>query len=537
MNKNEQSNILIEKLSLQISSFQEGFKILSDAKNLNEIGENFIHLLRGNLLATDINLFYKKNEISEWENLFINKEKSKEFQKHLILTDSFNLNIKNDLDYKVFATLKCIDDAYFGLIIGNKFDNSEFNSFDSITLQIFIRLLDNSYQNYVSRTKERELIFSLNHKVLQLNSLVDTGIEISKLENNTQLLELALERAVALTNASKGIIRIINNNKLIASLRLPNNIDITETLASEDKIETEVEYKGYNYIVTLVDKESRFGKSKFNQTDEILLSAFARQVYGAVENKELHKEALENETLKKEISVASSIQKKIIPETLPNIKDYEIAGFNIPSKEVGGDYYDCIDLGDGIFALIIADVAGKGIGAALLVSTLNAALYSYLQFDIPLSEMADRLNKLIYKSSPPDKFITFFIAVLNSNTGELDILNAGHNPILLLRKDGSLENMEAGGVGLGMFDFGIPFTGQKLKINSGDKLFLYTDGIPEAMNENEEEYTDEKMINFLINHSQIPAKDFIELLIKDVKDFVGNTQQSDDITLLILKKN
>ncbi len=127
---------------------------------------------------------------------------------------------------------------------------------------------------------------------------------------------------------------------------------------------------------------------------------------------------------------------------------------------------------------------------------MDAALNSYLEFDIPLTEMSDRLNKLIYKSSPSDKFITFFIAVLDSNTGELDIVNAGHNPIFLLRKDGKFENIDAGGVGLGMFDFGIPFTGQKSIMNSGDKLFLYTDGIPEAMNENEEEYSDEKMINF-----------------------------------------
>ena len=221
---------------------------------------------------------------------------------------------------------------------------------------------------------------------------------------------------------------------------------------------------------------------------------------------------------------------------LPKIEGYDLAGTNIPSKEVGGDYYDCFDLGNSKYALIIADVAGKGIGAALLVSTLDAALYSYLEFDIPLTEMSDRLNKLIYKSSPSDKFITFFIAVLDSKTGELDIVNAGHNPIFLLRKNGTLEKLDAGGVGLGMFDFGIPYTGQKSIMNSGDKLFLYTDGIPEAMNENEEEYSDEKMINFFLNHSQNSSKDFIDALVKDVKEYSGTALQSDDITTIILKR-
>jgi sigma-B regulation protein RsbU (phosphoserine phosphatase) len=127
--------------------------------------------------------------------------------------------------------------------------------------------------------------------------------------------------------------------------------------------------------------------------------------------------------------------------------------------------------------------------------------------------------------------------VLDSKSGELDILNAGHNPILLLRKNGTLEKLDAGGVGLGMFDFGIPYTGQKSIMNPGDKLFLYTDGIPEAMNENEEEYSDEKMINFLLNHSQSSSKDFIDALVKDVQDYAGAAPQSDDITAVILKRS
>jgi phosphoserine phosphatase RsbU/P len=151
--------------------------------------------------------------------------------------------------------------------------------------------------------------------------------------------------------------------------------------------------------------------------------------------------------------------------------------------------------------------------------------------------MAERLNKLIYKSSPSDKYITFFIAVLDSNSGELDILNAGHNPIFLLRKDGSMEKLDAGGVGLGMLDFGLPFDGQKMIMNPGDKLFLYTDGIPEAMNDKEEEYTDEEMINFLKKYSEKSSTEFIDSLVKSVKDFAGSAQQSDDITAIMLKRN
>ena len=177
------------------------------------------------------------------------------------------------------------------------------------------------------------------------------------------------------------------------------------------------------------------------------------------------------------------------------------------------------------------------IAAALLVNTLNAALYSYIEFNLALTELADKLNKLIYKSSPPDKFITFFIAVLDPETGELDILNAGHNPILLMRENNKIEQIEAGGVGLGMLDLGLPYSGQKLTINRGEKLFLYTDGIPEAMNTNNEEYSDERMIEFFENHSSDSAENYVNKMVNDVKEYAGGAEQSDDITLLILKRN
>ncbi|MDR3667575.1 MAG: PP2C family protein-serine/threonine phosphatase, partial [Ignavibacteriaceae bacterium] len=278
------------------------------------------------------------------------------------------------------------------------------------------------------------------------------------------------------------------------------------------------------------------GATNFNELDNLLLQAITRQVQTAIENEYLLKQSLEKERIEKELLLAATIQQGIIPNELPKIEGYELAGINIPSREVGGDYYDCIDLGKGIYAFIIADVTGKGISAALLVNTLNAAIYSYMEFNLPLSELTEKLNKLIYKATPADKFITFFIAVLDSGTGKLDVVNAGHNPVLIKRKEGGLEKIEAGGLGLGMMDLGLPYQEQHLTMNKGDRLFLYTDGIPEAMNKKEEEYTDERMFNFFINKSEHPASEFIGAMVKDVKSHVEGEPQSDDITCLILKR-
>jgi sigma-B regulation protein RsbU (phosphoserine phosphatase) len=126
--------------------------------------------------------------------------------------------------------------------------------------------------------------------------------------------------------------------------------------------------------------------------------------------------------------------------------------------------------------------------------------------------------------------------LLDSKSGEVDFVNAGHNPALLLRKDGKLERIEAGGIGLGMLDLGMPYTGQSLTIDNGDCLFLYTDGIPEAMNINEEEYSDERMIEFFKEHANKSGENFINAMVKDTKSFVGGAVQSDDITAIILKK-
>jgi len=531
-----QQNI-ISKLSLQVASFQEGFKILAKASSIRELGRNFNHILRGSILVVDLNLFYKNNKDSNWEEIYVYNKKSKDYLKDLAISENFSLIAAKRKSYKIRILLPLNDGSYFGLFFGKKLDGKSYSELDRIIIQIFLQLLDNAYQAFISRQKEKQLIFSLNNRVVQLNSLIDTGIEISKLNNKKMLMELALERSVSLTNASAGLLRVFNNNRALFQIEFPGGSNPKEILSSEFQIEREVEYRGSRYLVTLANKESRSGYVPFDETDEILLEAFARQVLNAMENEFLHKEAIEKKSIEKELSLAGEIQKKLLPNKMPDIKGYDLAGTNIPSKEVGGDYFQVLKLTDGRYALIIADVAGKGVPASLLVSTLDACLGAYLEMQISLSEMAKKINSLIYKASPPDKFITFFIAVLTPESGDIDIVNAGHNPVLLLRKNNKLEKIGAGGVAFGMFDMGLPFEGERLNIQHGDRLFLYTDGIPEAMNRNDEEYSDERMEKFFKSKRPKKSETFIKNIVSDIKKFTGNSPQSDDITALYLIRN
>lgn len=531
-------NQLVERLSLQAESFQKGFETLIKCSSIEEITKNFWHLLKDSFLTTNIILLHKTSANSEWKPAKSDTDIKKSDLSFLSKKNQFTIKYYEKKKFDVSLVLPLSDESYLGILIGHKPDGKEFSVFDKITLQILLQVFSSAYNSFLNQQKEKKLVFELNEKVLQLNNLIDTGIELSRFEKQNVLFELALERIASITNSASALIIIKNkeSKKVEEQITFPGKIPVNKILRSKLKIESSFEFNKMSYRFVLSEKETRKGTTSFSDLDELLLHSITRQVQTSIENEFLLKQSLVKERIEKEMSLAAAIQQKIIPEKLPDINGYELAGINIPSREVGGDYYDCIGLSNGKYAIIMADVAGKGVSAALLVSTLNAALYSYLEFDLPTSELAEKLNKLIYKSSPPDKYITFFIAILDPNSGELDIVNAGHNPGLLLRKDGTLEKMEAGGTGLGMLDIGLPFSGENMIINSGDKLFLYTDGIPEAMNIIFEEYSDERMIEFFQNNSDSTPGEFIASIVGDVKKHVAEAEQSDDITSLLLTR-
>ena len=531
-------NHLVEKLSLQAQSFQEGFKILTKTESFEDIVKNFRHLLRANFIITNINLLHKASFTSDWEYIVPKNKTDNSILSLLEHQDQQPVINYDNEKYSAAIVFPLTDSSYLGILLGTKLDNSKFTDFDKITLQILLQVFSSAYESFLNQKKEKSLIFGLNEKIMQLNNLIEAGIEISKFENYNSLFEIALQKITSLANASSALININYADSGISESHIvfPSGIPSEMILNSPLKIESSFKFNSKTYSFILSEKETRKGVTNFNELDNLLLQAITKQVQTAIENDYLLKQSIEKERIEKELALAATIQRRIIPEELPKINGYELAGINIPSREVGGDYYDCIDMGKGLYAFIIADVTGKGIAAALLVNTLNAAIYSYMEFHLPLSEMTEKLNKLIFNATPSDKFITFFIAVLDSTTGKLDAVNAGHNPILLKRKEGKLEKIEAGGLGLGMLDLGLPYNEQHLEFNSGDKLFLYTDGIPEAMNKNEEEYSDARMFDFFTNKSDLSATEFVGALVEDVKNHVKGESQSDDITCLILKR-
>ena len=527
-----ETSLITEKLSFHVKSFQESFEILSGSRSINQMSKHFSRILQGSFFSSDINIYHKVDNSSEWESITV---KTNNHQKYFdkLKDEDFAKIYSTDKSKILYTQIQLVDSSYLLVIMGNKIDGSLYSEVDKITFQIHLQMFDSAYQALLSHKTEKQLIFSLNSRVSQLYSLIETGIEISKINLGDKLLNFGLSRAISLTNSSFGRVKITDSDANVDELFYPSTIN-SDDFSDEYTLTHKFIDLDKEYEFSICEKESRDGIVDFDETDDLLLSAIVRQVQAAIENERFHKEALENESMRRELAVASAIQKRILPEKLPSIKGYDIAGINIPSKEVSGDYYNVFQLNDGRYALIVADVTGKGMPASLLVSTLDASIRSYLDFQIPLAEMALKLNSLIYKSSTSDKFITFLIAILNPSNGELDIINAGHNPALILRKNGQTETIDAGGLAFGMFDMGLPFESNKILLEKGERLFIFSDGIPEAMDKDENEYTDERMEKYFSDVKPITSEEFILSIVDDVKSHTKGELQSDDITALYL---
>ena len=211
---------LIEKLQFEVSSYQESFQLLSRARNLKELAKSFFHTICGNLMVPKINIYFLNKNDDNWQPLFIKDDKFDIIECINLKKDE--INYLNESHTCLFLTLSMVDGSSFALMLGNKLDKEAYDDFDRITVQRLGLLLDNAYQVFLNKKKEKELVFSLNQKVLQLNSLVDTGIEISRLNHGSGILELALNRVISLTNASKGVLIVSEKNRVLNKIYFPS---------------------------------------------------------------------------------------------------------------------------------------------------------------------------------------------------------------------------------------------------------------------------------------------------------------------------
>lgn len=289
------------------------------------------------------------------------------------------------------------------------------------------------------------------------------------------------------------------------------------------------------HVFGLIYADSPTNQVTFKKEHLDILTTLASVASIRVENASLVDERINRERMERELELAAEIQQTFQPSGPPVVAGYEFQGISFSCYEIGGDYYDFIRRENGKMLVALGDVSGKGTAAALLMSSLHAAIHGQVAANTPIGESIDLINEYLVKNTPTNRFVTLFIAELEPETGELNFINAGHNPPLIARADGSMEQLDSGGMPLGLMVLG-DYEAGRARLNSGDALVIYSDGVSEANNLNEDEFGLDRLKDVIRANIKASASGLRDRVESALSDFTGTAAPNDDITLVIVKR-
>ncbi|MDX6695093.1 MAG: phosphoserine phosphatase RsbU/P [Blastocatellia bacterium] len=288
-------------------------------------------------------------------------------------------------------------------------------------------------------------------------------------------------------------------------------------------------------VFGIIYADSPIAEAKFTEDHLKVLTTLSSVAAIRVENARLLEEQLDRERLEHELQLASEIQQRFQPTAPPHVAGYELQGISFPCYEIGGDYYDFIKRADGRMIIALGDVSGKGTAAALLMSSLHAAVHAQASAQSSLAQTISAVNKYLAENIPSNRFVTLFYAELDPLTGALSFINAGHNPPLIVHSAGTVENLSSGGLPLGIMTDS-PYREGRTQLLPGDVLVIYSDGVSEAVNPQGEEFGAPRLhsvVGLNIERSAAGIRDRIESALTK---FSQGTPAADDITLVIVKR-
>jgi sigma-B regulation protein RsbU (phosphoserine phosphatase) len=294
-------------------------------------------------------------------------------------------------------------------------------------------------------------------------------------------------------------------------------------------------YNSEGQIVGALQACNKRGAGGFTQADISLFSSLADQAAIALEKTRLQKESLEKRILERELALAAEIQKVFWPSEIPVYRGIGIAAFSDPATQIGGDYYDFVGVGEDCCGLIIGDISGKGVPAALLMATLRATLRAHFEGSRSVEEILKSVNDVLVRDTPLEKFATLFVGLLDHRKLELTYVNAGHNPPLLYDVNArQLRRLSVGGPIVGVFP-GAKFESAFEKLGPGQLLVAYTDGVTEAAGPDGEMFGEERLEALICRHAEDDVETLKERIRQTVAEFSRGAAQQDDITLIVVK--
>lgn len=436
----------------------------------------------------------------------LNKELSEDEIKYVKIVGSITSTaISNTLHFKQLKTERDIIQKQ-NLLLKTLIDIS--NDFKNITSREHILKIFSLYLKGNLRINRQAIYLINNENITQLSNDFGEQIESNHILELFQISDICFRE----------------NLPIELKIKLPNSVSIVAPLI----------YHGEKKGILLIGK--RLDNIQFQEENLSFIELLANSLITALENNRLFLEELQKEKLERELDLAKEIQNNLLPKSNPIIPGWDIVGKSIPSKTVGGDYFDMIELPDNEYLFIIADISGKGIPAALLMSNLQASIRTLISLNLNIKELVERVNALLFQNTTYDKFATMFVAKLNLATGILEYINAGHNPPFYLKSNGEIYELTEGCLLLGVVENLGEIASNSIELKSNELVLMFTDGINEAINLEHQEFGTERMIEHLKSYSHLFSNAILDSLYSNVKLFAAGMEQYDDMTSIIIKK-
>ncbi|MBN2279730.1 MAG: SpoIIE family protein phosphatase [Candidatus Marinimicrobia bacterium] len=285
-------------------------------------------------------------------------------------------------------------------------------------------------------------------------------------------------------------------------------------------------------LLNLFNKKSPDG---FSDNDKRILSIIAAQSAQVIESARLYKQEQALRIIEEDLRISREIQAQLLPKSTPVIEGFDIAGYSLSAREVGGDYYDYIQIDRENLALCLGDISGKGIPAALIMANLQATLRAQAHLTLSCSKCLERSNKMLFHSTAIDKFATLFYAVVNASDRTLTYTVAGHTPPVYMTASGNHRLLEVGGTVLGFLE-NSDYQEETLQLEPGDLLVAYSDGITEAVDFEDNFFEEWRLVEVVRKHREKSSREIIDEILQAVAGFSRGGDPNDDMTLLVIKR-